>query len=286
MYFLNINKPKGMSSFDVVKTLRKKLSIKQIGHSGTLDPLASGVLQIGVGNATKLLSYLQSDKTYVVKIKFGYASTTFDAEGDIEFVKKPDFSKEKLMSVLKTFLGKTCQKPPVYSAVKKNGKKLCDIVRKDPELNIDIPIREIEIYSIELLAFCGDIAELELKVKKGTYIRSFADDLGKKLNCGAYVLELKRIQAGGFKISDSNCLDDEVYKKISPIDVLDYDKVELDDSQLKRILNGNYIQFEAFSKSGIILLTKNNKLVSVANLSDNLIKPKKVFREEIDEHFF
>ncbi len=129
MYFLNINKPKGISSFDVIRILRKKLGIKQIGHSGTLDPLASGVLQIGVGDCTKLLDYLDSDKTYVANIKFGYVTSTFDDEGEKEFVSNPDFSYDDFENVLMTFLGITKQVPPKYSAVKINGKKACDIIR-------------------------------------------------------------------------------------------------------------------------------------------------------------
>ena len=106
MYFLNINKPKGITSFDVIRFLRKKLKIKQIGHSGTLDPLASGVIQVGVGACTKLLDYLDSDKEYVANLKFGFITDTFDDEGEKIFVKKPEFNKNSLIQVLNSFLGK------------------------------------------------------------------------------------------------------------------------------------------------------------------------------------
>ena len=178
MYFLNIFKPKGVTSFDVIRILRKKLKTKAIGHSGTLDPLAQGVLQVGVGACTKLLDYLPSDKIYVAEIKFGYFSSTDDEEGERQFVKTPDFSKNELINVLNSFLGKTKQIPPKFSAIKVDGKKLCDIARYEPQKEVVIPEREIFIYSIELLDFTApDCAKIKVKCKKGAYIRSLAHDI-------------------------------------------------------------------------------------------------------------
>lgn len=281
MYFLNINKPKGKSSFDVIRFLRKKLSQRQIGHSGTLDPLASGVLQIGIGNCTKLLDYLESDKTYIAQIAFGYTSETYDDEGEKTFIKTPDFSKSDLENVLKSFLGKSFQTPPKYSAIKVQGKKLCNLARKNKQENISIPPREIEIYSIELMNFSKNFAEIKVHTKKGVYIRSLAFDIGEKLGCGAYIKNLKRIQAGSFKIEDSNSLDSESYTKINPLDVIKIQKYELNNEEYKKIFNGNFIKPKNNSnlKIGEVLLTKDNKLVSIANLSDNLIRPKKNFKE-------
>ncbi len=283
MYFLNINKPKGISSFDVIKQLRKRLKIKQIGHSGTLDPLASGVLQIGVSKACTLLDYLDSDKTYIADMQFGYVTKTYDAEGEKEFSEKPDFSKEKLLEVLNSFLGKTLQIPPKYSAIKINGKKACDIMRGGKD--VEIPKREIEIYSIELLEYKKDFAKIKVSCKKGTYIRSLVNDIGLKLGCGAYMADLTRIQAGIFKIENSNNLDDEIYNEINPLDALNIEKYKLNDNEFNKIINGIAIKpdektdiMSEKKQNEIILLTKNNKLVSIAYLSDNLIKPKKVFR--------
>ena len=151
MYFLNINKPKNISSFDGIKFLRKKLKIKQIGHSGTLDPLAEGVMQIGIGKATKLLDYLESDKTYIAEIKFGYITETYDCEAQEIFVNNPDFNKNELTNTIKCFIGKTKQIPPKYSAIKIGGKKLCDIVRKNPEEEINIKSREIYINNRKII---------------------------------------------------------------------------------------------------------------------------------------
>ncbi len=285
MYFLNINKPKNMSSFDVIRFLRKKLNIRQIGHSGTLDPLASGVLQVALGQATKLLDYLKSDKTYIADIIFGYTSETYDDEGEKTFIKTPDFKKSDLENALKSFLGKSLQIPPKYSAIKIQGKKLCDLARKNKLNDITITPREIEIYSLELLEFIKDKnitkAKVKISAKKGIYIRSFAYDLGQKLLCGAYIKDLKRIQAGDFRLLDSDELDSENYRKINPLDVLDIQKYETDDNEYKKIMNGVFIcpKPDCALKEGEVLLTKNNKLVSIANLSDNLIRPKKNFKE-------
>lgn len=280
MYFLNLIKPKGMTSFDIVRFLRKKIGIKQIGHSGTLDPLAYGVMQVGVGKATKLLDYLQSDKEYIADIQFGYETSTYDNEGDKFFVKKPDFSFSDLENALNSFLGVSIQIPPKYSAIKSGGKKLCDLARN----NIDIDIldfgREIEIYSIELMYFNGfDKAKIKVNCKKGTYIRSLVYDLGKKLDCGAYLTDLQRTRAGNFIYSNANNLDDLNYKKINPLDVLQMEKYELDFDEYSKIVNGGFILSKKHLCDDKILLTKDNKLVSIAVLSDNLIRPKKIFKD-------
>ena len=276
MYFLNINKPKGKSSFDVIRDLRKILHERSIGHSGTLDPLATGVMQVAVGRATKLLDYLDSDKTYIADMHFGYVSDTFDSEAEIKFIKTPDFSREKLEEVLNSFLGKSHQTPPKYSAIKKNGQKLCDIVRNNPDIQLEIPERLIYIYSIELLDFNGENAKIKVHCKKGTYIRSLVNDIGKLLGCGAYMSELQRIKAGNFDIKNAQNPCDELIK-IDPLDALNYEKYELNDEEFQRVKNGNYIKINTNIKGEIVLLTKHNKLVSIAILRDNILKPKKTF---------
>ncbi len=275
MYFLNINKPKGITSFDVISKLRRRLNIKQIGHAGTLDPLASGVMQIGVSKAAKLLDYLNSDKTYIADIRFGYVTSTYDDEGEKIFIAKPDFTKDDLVSCLNLFIGDTMQTPPKFSAIKIDGKKLYSLARKNIE--VEIPKRPIKINEIKLLDFNGDCARIEVDCKKGTYIRSLAFDIGQKLECGAYLTDLKRTRAGVFKIENSNNIDDDVLNEINPLDVLNFEKYELNDEEYKRVICGNFIKTEKEFKTEKILLTKNNKLVSMANLSDNLIKPKKIF---------
>ena len=282
MYFLNINKPKGITSFDVIRKLRKKLNIRQIGHSGTLDPLAWGVMQVGVGSATKLLDFLPSDKEYIAEIKFGFETTTYDEEGEKFFIKKPDFTFDELNIALKSFLGKTMQIPPKYSAIKSGGKKLCDMARNNAVIDLSDYIRPIEIYSIDILKFNGyDELQLKISCKKGAYIRSFVFDLGRKLSCGAYLVNLERTKAGNFSIEFSNNLDDEEYNYINPLNVLSFPKYELNELEFQKILNGNFINTDIKFNDDKILLTKNNKLVSIAVLSDNLIKPKKLFKDNL-----
>lgn len=279
MYFLNINKPKGVTSFDVIRELRKRLKIKQIGHSGTLDPLAYGVMQVAVGSATKLLDYLDSDKEYIASIDFGYVTDTFDLEGEKEYIKEPDFTQIKLEKVLKEFIGLTKQIPPKYSAIKYKGKKLCDLTRQNKEINIEDFARQIEIYSIELLEFSKNSAKIKVNCKKGTYIRSLVNDIGLKLGCGATLSELIRTKAGNFTLDKANLISDDLVK-INPLDALSLEKIEISDFDYQKVLNGNFIDNSYNVSSDKVLLTKNNKLVSIANLSDNLIKPKKVFKED------
>ncbi|MBQ8636057.1 tRNA pseudouridine(55) synthase TruB [bacterium] len=278
MYFLNINKPKGISSFDVIRSLRKKLAIKQIGHSGTLDPLASGVMQVAVGKATKLLDYLDSDKEYIADLVFGYVTDTFDSESEPKFIAQPSFTLEEFTAVLKSFIGKTNQIPPKYSAIKSNGKKLCDLARKEVDIDIDSFAREIEIYSIEILEFSQNKAKIKVFCKKGTYIRSLVNDIGLKLSCGAYMSDLTRTKAGNFYIENSDLLDGDL-TKINPIQALSLPKYELNDVEFSVIINGNFINCNSSFDNENILLTKDYKLVSLAKISDNLIKPKKIFKE-------
>ena len=282
MYFLNVYKEKGITSFDVIHKLRKILNIKKIGHSGTLDPLAQGVLQIAVGDATRLLEYLDNDKEYIAEIKFGYNSTTDDDEGEKEFIKKPDFTEKELQYTLNEFNGKISQIPPKYSAIKIDGQKLCDLARKNKQIP-EIKPRDVEIYSIKLINFqAPDCAKIKVNCSKGTYIRSLARDIGEKLNCGAYLTNLTRTKAGNFHIENSQKLSAEIKNfALNPIDALNLNKIEITEEQYKKVINGNplkYIENKINSKKYMLIF--NNTLVSIANLSDNILKMEKVFKTE------
>lgn len=282
MFFLNINKAKGMTSFDVIYKLRKLLNTKKIGHSGTLDPLASGVMQIGVGSAAKLLDYLEGDKCYRASIKFGYNSDTYDNEGEKTFIKTPDFTKETLEQNLKTFLGDNLQIPPKYSAIKVNGKKLCDLARAGKKIP-QIKPREVTVYDIKLVKFNSpDEAQIFVHCSKGTYIRSIVYDLGQKLGCGAYMSDLERTKAGTFNIENSITLEDDILShKINPIDILNLNKFELNLQQYKRVCHGNPIECMINKENDKkFMLIYENRLVSIANLSDNILKAEKVFETE------
>ncbi|MCD8024222.1 MAG: tRNA pseudouridine(55) synthase TruB [Candidatus Gastranaerophilales bacterium] len=278
--FLNIFKPKGITSFDVIYRLRKHLSIKKIGHSGTLDPMAQGVMQVGVGSASRLLEYLESDKEYIADIMFGYFSNTGDSEGEIKKTNDPDFTENELQNVLKSFIGEISQIPPKYSAIKINGKKACDIMRKNPRAEINIKKRNVQIYNIELLEFDNNSAKIKVSCSKGTYIRTLASDIAQKLGTNAYLTALTRTRAGNFDIKNSiNIEEVEIEKNgINPVDVLNLNKYELNIEEYKRIKNGASVFADTLNGSPApIMLIYNKKLVSIGVLSDNKIKAVKVF---------
>lgn len=297
--FLNVLKPKGITSFDVIHKLRKRLNMKKIGHAGTLDPLAEGVMQVGVGKAARLLEYLPSDKTYIATVKFGFSSSTLDSEGEIGAADSPDFDYAELQEVLKEFTGKIKQTPPLYSAVKVCGKKLCDLARKNAkkgkETDIEIPTREVEIYSIKILTpenapseMLFNELKLEISCSKGTYIRTLCDDIAKRLGTRAYLTALTRTVAGSFKIENSIKIEEVSLKRdgIEPSRAVNSLKYELEPWEVQKVLNGSRIECRRpFSKDEIsdgeeIILIYHNNLVSIAVLEDNKFKIKKVFKTE------
>ena len=200
---LLINKPAGMTSFDVVAVLRRVTHIKQIGHTGTLDPFATGVLPICIGKATKLIEYLPDDKEYTATVQFGANTDTYDLEGEVTQTFDKKISQTDLKEILKDFEGEIEQLPPIYSAIKVKGKKLYEYAREGKE--VEIKPRKVFIKKIELLSFDyeGQNAQILVECSKGTYIRSIAFDIGQKLNCGGYLIALKRTKAGMFSIEKS-----------------------------------------------------------------------------------
>lgn len=179
---LVVNKPTGYTSHDIVSKIRKELNIKKVGHTGTLDPLATGVLPILLGNGTKLSKYLMNhDKEYIATIKLGEKTDTGDIEGNVveqKIVKS--FSEAQLVEVLKSFKGKQMQMPPMYSAIKINGKKLYEYARNGEK--VEVSARKIEIYDIELLYYCDNEIKFKVSCSKGTYIRSLCEDIAIKLD--------------------------------------------------------------------------------------------------------
>jgi len=271
-FFLNINKPKGITSFDVVAKLRKILNIKKIGHAGTLDPLAQGVLPVAIGKYTRLIEYLDDDKEYIAKIKFGENSTTYDDEGEKTFIKNPDFSLSDLENAIKCFTGEIEQKPPMYSAIKIKGQKLYELARKGKE--IEVPKRKVEIYDIKILNFELPYCEIKVSCSKGTYIRSLAYDLGEKLACGAYILELKRTKVGKFQIENSQNIEDDLIK-ILPKDVLPFEEYELNDVEYEKIMNGIPIETTLMGDDRYLSLIYDKKVVSISKKFGNIIKVEK-----------
>ena len=203
---LLVDKPLTWTSFDVVKYIRKSLVSKfkikriKVGHAGTLDPLATGLLIICIGRQTKQISIYQNlTKTYTGKFKLGETTPSYDAETEVNKSFNYDHIKEKdIINLSQKFTGKLMQKPPIFSALKKNGKRMYEYARENKK--IEIQEREINIYEFEIIKFTNPYIEFKITCSKGTYIRSIANDFGKKLNSGSYLSELRRINIGEFSV--------------------------------------------------------------------------------------
>lgn len=279
--FLNIDKPEKMTSHDVVSKLRKITGIKQIGHSGTLDPFATGVLPVAIGKATKLIQYLPDDKEYLATVQFGKNTDTYDIEGEIteEFSKK--ITETDVINALKNFEGEISQTPPIYSAIKVNGKKLYDYARKGQE--VDIKPRQITIYKITLEDFNqqNQTAQIRIFCSKGTYIRSIAYDLGKNLGCGAYLSALRRTKSGNFDIKNSVTLtslnDDLTQKIINPAEIFDFPAHELNDIEAGKVSHGNYIKNVKFKDGDIVFLVYGGKIKAIGLAKEDKILVKNLF---------
>lgn len=230
---LLINKPAGYTSHDIVGIVRKKLHTKKVGHCGTLDPDATGVLVVCVNKATKAIQFLMSDtKVYRATLSLGKSTDTYDASGKIlEEKEVGQISKAQVIDVLNSFLGKSKQKPPIYSAIKVNGKKLYEYARNGEE--VEIKERDIEIMMIELIDFSNNEIVFDVKCSKGTYIRSLCVDIAKKLGYPGHMSHLERRQAGRFLITDCvtlEQLENDDYSLHSIDDVLcGFPQLKLDD---------------------------------------------------------
>ena len=242
-----IDKPAGWTSFDVVAKLRGALKEKHIGHSGTLDPMATGVLPIFVGRATRAIEFcLNSDKEYIAGLKLGLSTDTQDVTGNILSVCETSVTAEELSDILSHFLGAQKQIPPMYSAVKINGNKLYDLARR----GIEVPRPERDIYISDIKLLSGEENEFVLKVtcSKGTYIRTLCHDIGRALGCGGTMSSLRRTRAGAYTIGMARPLD-EVLELISsggaadlptPVDSVfsEYPHIKLNESETHRCRNG------------------------------------------------
>ena len=279
---LNINKPKGITSFDVIARLRKILNIKQIGHSGTLDPIAQGVLAICVGDATRIIEFLPSDKSYRAFAKLGFTTNTYDLEGEITSRKEVDVTKKQIESALSDFAGEIEQLPPIFSAIKIKGKKLYEYARKNEE--VEIPKRKVTVYKIELVEFqTGEnpIVIFDVDCSSGTYIRSIIHDLGQKLGCGATMIDLIRTNASGLSLEDSQNLDGlspENAKFIDPLKELSLEEISISIEQLDKIKMGQYFMANNFIAE-TVKLSFEGKLVSIAKMDGSKVCPKKVFSQ-------
>lgn len=281
---LIINKEENMTSRDVVNIVSKKLNTKKVGHTGTLDPMAKGVLVIAVNKALKIVDEITAlDKEYIAEVTLGIKTDTLDITGNILENRIPrKINRDEINSVLKTFIGKYEMEVPIYSAVKVNGKKLYEYARNNE--HVILPIKEVYINNIELY---GDIiyADETIKFKficsvsKGTYIRSLIRDICIKLNEIGTMSDLVRIRQGKFKIEDAIKLDDlnENTKLINMIDALDLPMVEVDDFLYNKIKNGSKLQ-NRYKYEKFCFVYKNN-VIAIYKIDENnnkIVRPKRI----------
>ena len=273
-----INKPSGCTSHDIVSKIRKKLNIKKVGHTGTLDPLATGVLPILLGNATKLSKYLiNHDKEYIATIKLGVKTDTADIEGIVlEKQEVPQISEKQIIEILDSCIGKQKQIPPMYSAIKVKGKKLYEYARNGE--NIEVEPRDIEIYNIELIQYKDNNIKFKVACSKGTYIRSLCENIAQKLNTVGTMLELKRTQVGIFKIEEAAELEELLTNGINEENLITPEKlfakrpkVILNQNQLKSFLNG--VKLKTENEDGIYrIYAETNNFIGLGEVKNRLLK--------------
>ncbi len=277
---LNIDKPQGITSHDVVDIVRKIFPGIKVGHTGTLDPIATGVLPICIGKATKLSDELLSEnKVYKVKMLLGVETDTYDITGKIVFANTLNEDEIYIKERIKRFIGKSSQIPPIYSAIKIKGKKAYEYARNGE--NVSLKPREIEIFNIDDIDVNLRKRQVSFVVSctKGTYIRSLVHDIGIKLGCGATMIELKRLKTGDFDINDSIDLYEflnleylDMLDKIVSIEELykDSKKINLKDKDYDKFLNGIAIKTDV--PNGIVRLYENLRYKGLGKVNDNLLK--------------
>lgn len=295
-----LNKPKGLTSHDCVARLRRKTGIKKIGHTGTLDPQATGVLPMCIGNATRMIEYLEHDqKTYLCELIFGITTDSYDIWG----TETPGNSQRSLalerldldsiLNVLPKFRGNIEQKPPIFSAIRKNGKRLYEYARKGEE--IEIPTRRVTIYQLELIDFdkTQDKAKLLITCSKGTYIRSICNDIGDILDCGAVMSALERTRCGNMDIEDSVSLENleesqdyKVYLKPMWYPLTGLGEIKADFAKKEDLINGKKIKVDSREivrkpsneeQKDLYGVLAEGELWAIGKLTGETFKSEKVF---------
>ncbi len=271
---LVVNKPQGLTSRDVVNKLNHIFSTKKIGHTGTLDPNATGVLVCLIGKYTKLVESITSyDKEYIAEIKLGIKTDTDDITGNIIYEENSNVTLDEIKRVLSTFPASYNQQVPIYSAVKINGKKLYEYAREN--IDITLPKRKVNIYSLELLSFKDNIITFKTKVSKGTYIRSLIQDICTNLNTIGTMNNLIRTKQGNFDIKDSYTLEEIEkgnYKLLNIKEFLSYPIIELDDNLIKKVINGSTIP-NIYSIIDKVIFTYKSKDIAIYETQEKELKP-------------
>ncbi|GBC93007.1 tRNA pseudouridine synthase B [bacterium HR15] len=288
---LNINKPVGLTSHDVVEHIRAVAHQKEVGHTGTLDPMADGVLLVCMGRATRLTPYLQQlPKKYRGIIQFGIRTTTQDAEGEVfSQIPAPHLTLEQVQEAVRPFIGRIEQIPPMYSAVKIDGKRLYELARAGKE--VERKPRTVTIYTLQIEHFQpGEFptARFYLECSSGTYVRTLASDIGDRLGMGAYLKQLTRIAVGHFLLEEAQPLDTLTDPEsvaahlIAPADALRHlPRWKPTAPYLERLLNGNFVQAEnpLWTPGGYVLVMEDDdRIALVARWLPPLLRPVRVIR--------
>ena len=276
-----VNKEKGYTSRDVVNIVGKHLGTKKIGHTGTLDPEACGVLVLCVGKCLKLVEMMVGhDKEYIAKVRLGIETDTLDMAGKILREERvPVLEKSDIENILKLFKGKIRQQVPMYSAIKVNGKKLYEYARNGIE--VELPVREVEIYEIELISDIEDNSFwIKCKVSSGTYIRSLVRDIAYKLGSVGVMESLERTSLGKFRIEESYTLDDiknNNYKVLDIKDIVDLPRIMVDKDTELRIRNGQVLK-KFFDTDMAMIVNENEEVLAIYQVKDECyVKPYRMF---------
>lgn len=275
--FLLVNKEKGYSSNEIVQKIKKKFSLNKVGHLGTLDPDAEGLLIIAINRATKFSNYfLNSDKSYYVEIKLGKSTTTDDVSGEIIEEFEVKCSEDEVKKEINNFLGKSFQKPPFFSALKYKGKPLYKYARKGEFINKEP--REIEIKEIKNIIYKDNICSFEILCSKGTYIRSIARDLGKNLGCGGHMFYLKRLSQHKFNLLDAHTIEELSLERTIKIDDFfkDYEKLSLNEESLKIFLNGGRVFLNKDISKDLRIYSEDNDFIGLGRLENSYLKHKQL----------
>ena len=277
-----VNKPQGWTSQDVTARLRRVFGTRRIGHGGTLDPMATGVLPVFVGRATRGVEFFEhAEKTYEATLRLGLHTDTEDITGTVLKECAVEVSREQLEKALESFRGEILQVPPMYSALKVNGQKLCDLARKGKE--VERQPRPITIYKLECLEFSGVTARLLVHCSKGTYIRTLCKDIGESLGCGGCMASLCRVTAGEYTLEGSvaletllECENPEQY--LRPVDSMfvNYEPVVLTENQEKRCRNGNSFSIK-LPDGTYRAYGKNDEFLMLAKVEDGVMSTIKSF---------
>ncbi len=269
-----VDKPKDFTSRDVVNIISRELHEKKVGHTGTLDPLATGVLVICVGKYTKLVDMLSSlDKEYIAEVKLGLLTDTLDITGNVLKSEEVHLTKMEILKAFSIFTGEYLMEVPKYSAIKVNGKKLYEYAREG--IDVKLPVKKVHVYELELLSFYHDTISFRTRVKKGTYIRSLIRDIMKYMGVAGTMSNLIRIKQGNFKIEDACSIDDiknHQFKLLQAKDVLDIPVYHLNDLEYEKVCHGSKMSFDRLED--MLLLLYQGKEVAIYRKDEKLYKPQ------------